>query len=251
MNPFFQSIAHRPWLLPRRPWVMAQSWHDLLFAHWPVEPGVLRPLIPAALGLDIFENRAWVGVVPFRMSGVRLRGTPALPWLSAFPELNVRTYVVAEDRPGVWFFSLDAANALAVAIARGWFHLPYFRASMQCVESSGWIDYRSNRTHAGAANAALRMRYKPMGPAFQPRRGTLEHWLTERYCLYAVDASGRILRGEIHHPPWSLQAAEAEISANSMALAAGITLPAASPLLHFSPRQDMVAWPPQRISTAG
>lgn len=248
MNPLFQSIAHRPWLLPRRPWVMAQSWHDLLFAHWPIEPALLCPLIPAGLRLDTFDNRAWVGVVPFRMSGVRLRGTPALPWLSAFPELNVRTYVVAEDKPGVWFFSLDAANALAVAIARAWFHLPYFRASMQCTESGGWIGYRSDRTHPGAANADFRVRYRPMGPAFQPRRDTLEHWLIERYCLYAKDASGRFLRGEIHHPPWFLQCAEAEISANTAALASGIPLPVSPPLLHFSRRQDMLAWSPRRIA---
>src|SRR5271154_2737716 len=106
------QTAHRPWPLPAGPWVMAQSWHDLLFAHWPVEAAVLRPLLPPALQIDTFGQQAWLAVVPFRMTGVRLRGTPALPWLSAFPELNVRTYVTTDGKPGGWFFSLDAASAI-------------------------------------------------------------------------------------------------------------------------------------------
>jgi uncharacterized protein YqjF (DUF2071 family) len=130
MSANLEQVAHRPWPLPPGGWVMAQIWHDLLFAHWPVPQAVLRPRIPAQLAVDTFDGQGWLGVVPFRMSGVRLRGTPRVPWLSAFPELNVRTYVVADGKPGVWFFSLDAGNAIAVAIARAWFHLPYFRARM-------------------------------------------------------------------------------------------------------------------------
>jgi uncharacterized protein len=122
-----EQVAYQPWPLPAGGWVMAQSWHDLLSAHWPVTAAALRPHIPARLAIDTFDGQAWLGVVPFRMSGVRLRGTPAVPWLSAFPELNVRTYVLADAKPGVWFFSLDAGNAIAAAIAREWFHLPYLR----------------------------------------------------------------------------------------------------------------------------
>src|SRR5258705_4235621 len=114
MHPSLRSLAHRPWALPTGGWIMAQKWHDLLFAHWAVAPQVLRKLVPAKLELDTFEGQAWMGVVPFTMSGVRLRGTPTLPWLSMFPELNVRTYVTAEGRPGVLFFSLDAGNLVAV-----------------------------------------------------------------------------------------------------------------------------------------
>src|ERR1700687_6083754 len=125
-----QDVAHRPWPLPARGWVMAGTWRDLLFAHWPVATTSLRPLVPARLRIDTFDGQAWLAVVPFRMSGVRLRGTPAMPWLSAFPELNVRTYVRCGAKPGVWFFSLDAGNPLAVGIARAWFHLPYYRAWM-------------------------------------------------------------------------------------------------------------------------
>ncbi len=146
MSGKLEQLAHRPWPLPAGPWVMAQTWHDLLFAHWPVPIATLRPHIPTCLAIDTFEGQAWLAVVPFRMSGVRLRGTPA-PWLSAFPELNVRTYVAADGKPGVWFFSLDAGNPLAVAIARAWFHLPYFRARMSCEERNDWIEYKSERTH--------------------------------------------------------------------------------------------------------
>jgi uncharacterized protein len=243
-----EVAEHRPWPIPSRPWVMAQSWHDLLFAHWPVGVEELRRQIPAALEIDRYAGQAWVGVVPFRMSGVRLRGTPALPCLSAFPELNVRTYVTADGRPGVWFFSLDAGNAIAVVVARVWFHLPYYRARMSCKEQDAWMEYASERTHPGSAKAELRGRYRAVGQAFTPRAGTLEHFLTERYCLYSADGKGRAFRGEIHHGPWKLQGAEADLSPNTMAEAAGIRLPANEALLHFARRQDMVAWAPRRTT---
>ena len=227
---------------------MAQSWHDLLFAHWSVDAAVLQPHIPAELEIETFDGKAWLGVVPFRMSGVRLRWTPALPWLSAFPELNVRTYVTAQGRPGVWFFSLDAANPVAVAAARFSFHLPYFRAQMTCRDVDGWIHYQSERTHSGAAPAAFEARYHRAGEAFEPQPGTLAHFLTERYCLYSAASGGRVYRGEIHHPPWLLQPAEAEFTKNSMAEAAGLTIPGEQPFLQFALRQDMVAWAPYRIA---
>jgi uncharacterized protein len=227
---------------------MAQSWHDLLFAHWAVDADVVRPHIPTPLEIDTFGGQAWLGIVPFRMTGVRLRWTPPLPWLSAFAELNVRTYVKAQDKPGVWFFSLDAANAVAVAAARFSFHLPYFRARMECREIDGWIRYESERLHRGAPRAAFEGRYRAAGEFFEAQPGTLAHFLTERYCLYSATPEGRIYRGEIHHPPWLLQAAEAQFSRNSMAEAAGLILHAEPPLLHFAKRQDMVAWAPDRIA---
>jgi uncharacterized protein YqjF (DUF2071 family) len=226
---------------------MAQTWHDLLFAHWPVEPAVLRPLLPPQLQIDTFEGRAWLAVVPFRMTGVRLRGTPSLPWLSAFPELNVRTYITCGGKPGVWFFSLDAANPLAVAIARMWFHLPYFRARMRCEEREGWIHYASERTHRQAPATLLECQYRPLGDVFSSQAGTLEHFLTERYCLYATDARGQIIRAEIHHPPWPLQPAEAEFARNSMTESLTIAL-TPHPLLHFARRQYVLVWPPCKIA---
>ena len=247
MTSILDCTVHRPWPLPSGPWIMAQSWHDLLFAHWPIDADTVRRLIPSELEIDTFEGRAWLGIVPFRMSGVRWRWTPALPWLSAFPELNVRTYVTAQGKPGVWFFSLDAANAVAVAVARMSFHLPYFRARMACLEVDGRIEYRSRRTHRGALDAVFEARYRGTGAAFEPQRGSLEHFLTERYCLYSANASGRTYRGEIHHPPWALQKAEVQLKENTMASGAGLTQPDGLPLLHFARRQTMVAWAPRQI----
>jgi uncharacterized protein len=247
MDAILQDLQHRPWPLPPGPWVMAQSWHDLLFAHWPVDAAKLRALIPEKLAIDTFEGQAWLAVVPFRMSGVRLRWTPAAPWLSAFPELNVRTYVTRDGKPGVWFFSLDAGNSLAVAIARDWFHLPYFRARMRCSERDGWIEYTSERTHSRAPTAVLKGRYRPVSPSNISRPGSLEHFLTERYCLYSVDGRGRIIRGEIHHPPWPLQRAEAKFDLNTMASSIELALEP-PPLLHFAKRQDVLVWQPERVA---
>jgi uncharacterized protein YqjF (DUF2071 family) len=249
LTAILDQTAHRPWPFPSGPWVMAQTWHDLLFAHWPVAAAVLRPHIPPQLEIDTFEGQAWLAVVPFRMSGVRLRGIPALPWLSKFPELNVRTYVTLGGRPGVWFFSLDAGNPLAVATARAWFHLPYFRARMLCEERDGWIRYRSERTHRGAPAGLLEARYRSVGEVFSAKPGMLENFLTERYCLYTADARGSIIRGEIHHPPWPLQPAEASFEQNTMAVASRLSLAnLPSPLLHFARRQDVIVWQPQRIA---
>src|SRR5690348_197446 len=117
-----EDTAHRPWPMPRTPWIMTQSWQDLLFAHWRVDPGQLAARIPAPLELDLFGGEAWIAVVPFQMERVSARGVPSLPWLSAFPEANVRTYVRLGDKPGVFFFSLDATNPIAVRVARSVFH---------------------------------------------------------------------------------------------------------------------------------
>jgi uncharacterized protein YqjF (DUF2071 family) len=247
LEEILRDVAHRPWPLPAGPWVMAQSWHDLLFAHWAVDAEELRALIPERLEIDTFDGQAWLAVVPFRMTNVRLRGTPAVPWVSAFPELNVRTYVVYDGKPGVWFFSLDAGNSLAVAIARAWFHLPYFCAQMLCSERNGWIAYASQRNHSGATPAALQGRYRPTAPAFFPQTGTIEHFLTERYCLYALDGNRRFIRGEIHHRPWPLQQAQAEFASNTMAESIGIALKP-QPLLHFARRQDVLVWPPTHMT---
>jgi uncharacterized protein YqjF (DUF2071 family) len=248
MMEVLKHTAHRPWPLPRGPWIMQQVWHDLLFAHWPVPVADLRPRIPPQLEIDTFAGQAWVGVVPFRMSGVRMRGTPGIPRFSSFPELNVRTYVVRDNKPGVWFFSLDAANALAVWGARLAFHLPYFRASMRCEEVADWIQYLSTRQHAGAPPASLRALYRGVGETSAATPGTLDYFLTERYCLYTVNRKESIIRCDIHHPAWSLQRAEASFRENTIASAAGISLADKPPhLLHFAKRQDVLVWSPQRL----
>jgi len=239
------DTAHRPWPMPPGPWVLTQTWNDLLFAHWPVAADRLRDLVPARFDLDLFDGQAWVGVVPFQMTNVTPRLVPALPWISAFPELNVRTYVRVGDKPGVYFFSLDAGNPLAVGAARTLLNLPYFTAEMRVDTDGRRVDYASRRR--SPPSAEFRASYRPHGYAEPPAEGTLEYFLTERYCLYATDHQRRAYRLEIHHPPWQLETANADIAINTMADAAGIALPAAPPLLHFSRRQDAVCWAPERI----
>jgi uncharacterized protein len=243
MHPALRCVAHRPWPLPSGPWVMVQTWHDLLFAHWPIALAALRPVVPPQLPLETWEGECWVGVVPFWMSGVRSRGMPAIPGLSRFPELNVRTYVTHGGKPGVYFFSLDAGSHPAVWGARALYHLPYFYAEMNADNVGGEIEYRSSRR---GAHAEFRGHYSPSSTVKPRPPGTLEHWLTERYCLYTLHR-GRLYRGEIHHAPWPLQDASAEIETNTMASTAGIHLPATKPLLHFSKRQDVLIWPLQTI----
>lgn len=235
--------AHRQWAPPSRSWAIRQTWRNLLFAHWPVSPAVLRPLVPRQLELETFDGDAWVGIVPFELSGLSLRRAPHRMQLT-FQELNVRTYVTRQDKPGVWFFSLDAASLIAVCGARAAYHLPYFWANMQMSEQDGWITYRSRRR--GAPGVRFDARYRPAGPVFESGPESLERWLTARYCLYATDRSGRILRAEINHDPWPLQPAEAEIAENTMASAQGMSLSGA-PILHFSRRMDVVNWGLERV----
>jgi uncharacterized protein YqjF (DUF2071 family) len=239
------DVAHRPWPMPQGPWLMTQTWHDLLFAHWPVAAQALRENVPSEFELDLFDGTAWVGIVPFHMTNVSPRGVPSLPWISEFPELNVRTYVRVDDKPGVYFFSLDAGSTLAVRAARLLLNLPYFPAAMSVTPDGGHVRYESRRSDESAA--ALSGSYRPAGPPSPPAGGSLEYFLTERYCLYALDHRAAPYRLEIHHPPWPLQPAEADLTRNTMAQAAGLSLPDMKPLLHFSKRQDMVAWAPAAL----
>ena len=255
------QVAHRAYPPPRRPWIMRQRWHDLLFAHWPVDAETLRAALPAPLRphLDLYDGRAWLGVVPFWMSGVRFRWMPAIPGLSTFPELNVRTYVRVGDIAGVYFFSLDAACLPAVWGARSTYHLPYQYAEMSVVRSfgvigdvppmtvpleSGEVGYFSNRLDAPPAE--FRARYRGWKDSAPARPGSLEHFLVERYCLYSVKPDGTVLRAHIHHRPWSLQAGQAEIATNTMVAPLGVSLER-KPVLHYAAEIDVLVWWPERV----
>jgi len=247
-NALLKETAHRPYPPPTGAWIMTQSWHELLFAHWPFAPATLRPLIPSVLPLDIFEGQCWVGVVPFRMSNVHPRGFPSVPGLSQFVEMNVRTYVTVNGVPGVYFFSLDASNRSAVFLARQVFHLPYFHAAMQCNNIKGTIRYRCHRFGYPPASADFIGSYRPTGPLYHSQRDSLAYWLTERYCLYTVVRGNHVYRAQIHHPQWSLQPAELEITHNTVALADDVHLPNTAPLLHYARRQDVLIWPLRRVA---
>jgi hypothetical protein len=230
---------HRPWPMPETPWMFAMTWSDLAFLHWRVDEAALRKLVPPSVELETFDASAWLGVVPFVMTGTRLRGIPPLPPFSRFPELNVRTYVTRDGRPGIWFFSLDAASRLFVEGAKWRYKLPYHHAQMSHRRVGDQVHYESARP-----GGAFSGNYGGRGDLFQAEPGTLEHFLTERYCLYTEDG-GRVYRADIHHPPWDLQHAEAAVDLNTMA---PLPLPDERPHVLFSPRQDVVVWPLEELS---
>lgn len=240
------STTHLQQPLPPGRWIMTQCWHELLFSHWPIKPSSLRPLVPDLLTLDTFDGEAWLGIVPFRMSNVHPRGLPSVNGLSRFPELNVRTYVTARGISGVYFFSLDAASPIAVALARSLFHLPYFNAIMRCERIDDTIHYRSHRTHRNAPPADYLITYHPIAPIFAAQPGSLEHWLTERYRLYTTFRHHLYSAG-IHHRLWPLQLAALETQYNTMAGPLNLHLPDTPPLLHYAHLQEVLIWPLQRV----
>ena len=240
---------HRPFPVPEKPWVMRQEWHDLLFAHWALDPDLIRPLVPAQLPLDLWQGQAYLAVAPFVVRDLRPRGMPSLWGISNFPEVNVRTYVTVEDKPGVYFFSLDAGNLSAVIGARVTYRLPYYPARMRIANTDGRFVYTSRRVarQNRPDNPELRITYSPCGDVlpWEPPSQSLERFLTERYCLYTV-RTGRIFRANIHHAPWPLQPATAEIEKNTMTVPLNVALEG-KPLLHFSRFLDVLVWSPERV----
>jgi uncharacterized protein YqjF (DUF2071 family) len=234
---------------------MTQHWNDLLFAHWPMPIAEIDALLPEGLEADIFQGSAWIGVVPFWMDKVHFRGMPAIPGGRKFLELNLRTYVRDErtGMPGVYFLSLDAGSLLAVIGARSLFHLPYYWAQMS-VKPRGEreFSYYSRRLLSGKP-VRFAARYRGLGPTFklaQSRPGTIEYFLTERYCLFTSDSMGRLLRANIHHLPWPLEQAEAEIEYNDLPGAVGLRLPDTKPLLHYSRHLAVYVWPAELVREA-
>jgi uncharacterized protein YqjF (DUF2071 family) len=215
---------------------MGQTWDDLLFAHWRVDASALRALVSPHVEIEEHDGSAWIGVTPFRVTALRARGMLPLPRVSQFLELNVRTYVTDGAKPGIWFFSLDAASRLAVEAARSGYKLPYFHARISCARSDGWLVYELSRV--GAPGTVFAARYRGVDDTFNAQSGTLEDFLAERYCLYTEDR-GRLKRAEIHHRPWPLQRAEAEIDLNTMP---PVQLPDDAPHLMYSGRQDVALW---------
>jgi uncharacterized protein YqjF (DUF2071 family) len=263
------SIRSRPNGVP----LMHQHWGKLLFMHWPIDAELLRPLIPSQLSIDTFDGSAWIGEIPFTMWGIRASFLPPVPGASAFHELNVRTYVHCNCVPGVWFFSLDAANSLAVWGARTFYHLPYFNADMSLTEHDTTIEYSSRRTDkltygeffaaeageiSGAANAE-QFRESPRAglnaswtigePLPQSSPGSIEFFLTERYCLYSYYRI-QLYRSRIFHEPWPLRRARLNSRQSTMIQSLGIAEPKEQPLLHYAEAIAVDIWPLKRVSEA-
>jgi uncharacterized protein YqjF (DUF2071 family) len=255
MREYLVRTSNSPRPLPSGRWVMTQRWNDLLFAHWPIPPSSIARFIPDGLRVDTFQGSAWIGVVPFWMDRIKLHGFPPIPFTRSFPELNLRTYVRDEQTctPGVYFLSLDANNLLAVAFARTVYGLPYHWAEMRLQQrSEREFSFYSRRRTTGRP-VVFNARYRGLGPTRQlaeSRSGSLEYFLTERYCLFSRDRAGQPMRASVHHVPWPLEEAEAEIAQNDLAAAIGIQLPDQSPVLHYSRRLAVYVWQLQGLRPA-
>lgn len=253
------SVEHRPWLPPDGPWLLSQRWNDVLFAHFAMEPATLRRLVPEALTLELYDGAAWLTLTPSCASHVRPSGIPALPGFSFYPQVNVRTYVTVGDKPGLYNFSVDAANLSAVWFARMFFHMQYWHSKIKVsgapipgTKAGATVHFRAGRLHGPAAHngaAKLDVAYAADGEAEVARAGSLDHFLTERYCVYSWH-SRKIYRAELHHQPWPLQRASAEIRTNSIAEPLGIALPQQPDLCHFSRALKTLAWAPERVREA-
>jgi uncharacterized protein YqjF (DUF2071 family) len=231
------SIRLRPEGLP----IMRQHWGKLLFMHWPIDAKLLRPLIPKQLSIDTFEGSAWIGVIPFTMWGIRASFLPPIPGTSAFHELNVRTYVTLNGMPGVWFLSLDAANRLAVWGARKFYYLPYFNAQISLEQTDNTVHYSSTRQDTRGAAAQLKSTWIIGEHLPQSSPGSIEYFLTERYCLYSAH-NGKVYRSQIHHSPWPLQEAKLTALSSSMIESHGLPAPKGDPLLHYAEELSVDIW---------
>jgi len=256
-----------PSLRPARRPIGYHRWTNLLFVHWRLPAEVVRPLLPAFLTLDTWEDDAWVGLVPFGMSRVRPWWSPAVPGISSFFETNVRTYVHFRGRdPGVWFFSLDASNALAVRLARWRWHLPYFRAQMSLERTDDSVEYNSRRLWPGKTTPGCRIRAEVGSllphetssiassadrlPAGRAVPGTLEHFLIERYILYAQAAPGRLLSARVHHSPYPIREARLDELDESLVSAIGLPTPSAPCHTAFSDGVDVEIFPLLPVASA-
>lgn len=242
-----------PTLEPDQPVVLHQNWHHLAFIHWEVPYADLQALVPSRLTVDTFEGKAYVGIVPFTLTGVRPTLTPPLPWISSFHEVNIRTYVHVEGRdPGVWFFSLDASSALAVAAARATYKLPYYEAEIEFQESRGAspiIDFHARRTDSrGVMPAAAHLKYEPVeGPVGPAAPGTLEHFLVERYILYAEDEQRALHRARVHHRPYPLQKAHVHELDETLVWASGVRRPEGGALRHYAREVNVKVYPLEKV----
>ena len=255
MQEYLIRTSHRPRPLPSGRWRMTQRWNDLLFAHWPLPASLIDPLLPEGLEADTFLGSAWLGVVPFWLDRIKVRGVPPIPGMRSFPDLNVRTYVRDQQTgtPGVYFFSLDASNLVAVVVARVFFHLPYHWAEMRLDQRSEREFSFYSRRRFSSQPAVFKARYRGLGPTrslVEGRSGTLEYFLMERSCLFTRNKAGQAVRAHLHQLPWPLEEAEAEIERNDLAAMIGLELPDQEPVLHYSRRLAAYVWPAELVRPA-
>jgi uncharacterized protein YqjF (DUF2071 family) len=223
---------------------MRQRWAHLLFLHWAVHPSYFDDRLPPELTLDTFEGMAYIGLIPFTMTGIRPPWSPAIPGISDFHETNLRTYVHCNGKdPGVWFFSLDAGNPVGAQLGRRLWNLPYHRARMEVeTRPDGTVHYRSERLWPPPTPAESHIVCRPIGHPAPSKPGTLEHFLLERYLLYARK-NGQLYRGQVHHSAYPAQRAELIEMDESLIQAAGFERPAEEPLIHYASEVNVHVFP--------
>lgn len=245
MHPSLTKTKHRPWPLPSGAWRWRQSWNDLLFVHYQCPKEKLHDLVPKSLTIQEFEGICWIGIIPLKMQKVMMRPLPDLPGISNFLELNVRIYVEYKGKPGVYFLSLDATNPLAVWFGKNLFHLPYRHADMEFKKENNNNFFHSRRKE-GKDQSEFSLSYSSNSEIFEAKLGSLEYFLTERYCFY-TQTSGGLFRGNNHHYPWTLQKARSQILSNSILRNFDIQIPNTEPHLLYSKGVDVVLWNLEKV----
>jgi len=241
------DIIHRPFPIPSQKWIMRQSWRNVLFLHWPVPVEKLRPLIPSSLQIDTFNGSAWLGIILFVLEGIFPLGISSVSLTPKFPETNVRTYVKYKDKPGIYFISIDVENWASLNIAKRWYRLPYNSAQIFFRKDGQTCYFQSIRKGNENPSISLKGKYGPISDVYYAKKGTLDHWLTERYCLYSSNNGVNIFCGEIHHQPWPLQKAEIDLVRNTLFNPFNFELSKVKPIAHFSTGVDSLMWNIKRL----
>ncbi|KKI92857.1 hypothetical protein WQ54_06630 [Bacillus sp. SA1-12] len=241
------DIIHRPFPLPSKKYIMRQTWRNLLFLHWPIPIEKLRPHIPSALQIDTFNGSAWLGIILFVIDGIFPFGVSSLSLTPRFPEINVRTYVKCNGKPGIYFMSIDVGNWASLKIAKKWYRLPYHSAEISFRKEGQTFHCQSRRKGYEHTPIVFKSKYVPISGVYFPKEGTLDHWLTERYCLFSSHNGINIYCGEIHHRPWPLQKAEIELGINTLFTPYQFDLSGVNPIAHFSTGVDSLMWNIKKI----
>ena len=241
-----KETKHRPISIPKTPWLLTQVWNDMLFLHYQISPIHIRPYVPKSLELDLYEGKAWISIIPFKVTKMRARGLPHFPFLHTYLELNVRTYVKYKGTPGIYFFSLDANKLLAVLGAQMSLGLPYKKAEMSFLQDDNQFLFNSKR--AGTEpDYQFDVLYERQKILYEPLPDSLDYWLLERYCMYSI-LGNLVIRGDIHHDQWKVSMVHAEISANTMLdFLKEKTLDFSASHMHYSRRKRLLFYPPKIV----
>ncbi|WP_147534318.1 YqjF family protein [Bacillus marasmi] len=241
------DISHRLWPIPSGIWIMKQKWSNLLFAHWPIPEESLRSYIPSSLKIDTFNGAAWLGVVAFVMDGIYLRGLKGFSVTPRFTEVNVRTYVHYNGKPGVYFLSLDVGDKASLMVAKRWYRLPYQPAKSSLKMEDKAVYWENIRRGKSKIPIEFKGKFVPLSRVYYPEQGTFEHWATERYCLYSKDNRDNLYTAEIHHSQWPLQNVEAEIFSNTLFTPFQLQPTESKPIVHFSKGLETIFWNIKRL----